>query len=117
MYEGLCLIYFNQRWPPCPYLLSDTPPHAGGEAGDEVIVCPTLRDQLEPRDSPFLKGNYHGGGFTSDSDRVLLQSVYFKDNTSAGHVSQDRLEELSRRLKSVSMDAENLDEATSDLYV
>ncbi|KAK2076299.1 hypothetical protein QBZ16_000823 [Prototheca wickerhamii] len=89
----------------------------GGEAGDEVIVCPTLRDQLEPRDSPFLKGNYHGGGFTSDSDRVLLQSVYFKDNTSAGHVSQDRLEELSRRLKSVSMAAENLDEATSDLLL
>jgi 6-phosphofructokinase 1 len=49
-----------------------------------VLPCPTLRDQLEPRPSPFMMSNYHGGGFVSDDDRVDLQAVHFASRASAG---------------------------------
>lgn len=30
---------------------------------DATLACPTLRDSLKPRASPFLSHNYFGGGF------------------------------------------------------
>uniref|UniRef100_A0A1D2A0K5 Phosphofructokinase domain-containing protein n=2 Tax=Auxenochlorella protothecoides TaxID=3075 RepID=A0A1D2A0K5_AUXPR len=89
----------------------------GGSVGDEVITCPTLRSKLQARESPFLRGNYHGGGFTSDNDRVLLQSVYFADRHSAGNRSQDRLEALSVQMKKASFKNAAIDDATSDLLL
>lgn len=91
------------------------PSPEGGSVGDEVITCPTLRSKLQARESPFLRGNYHGGGFTSDNDRVLLQSVYFADRHSAGNRSQDRLEALSVQMKKASFKNAAIDDATSDL--
>lgn len=81
---------------------------------DEVIQCPTLRAELEPRDSPFMWNNYHGGGFTSDQDRVLLQSVYFANRSSAGVHSQDRLELLSH-MREVSFRADKQEPDTADM--
>lgn len=59
-----------------------------------VLRCPTLRDVLEPRPSPFVVNNYHGGGFVSDEDRVDLQAVHFASRQSAGMGSHDRLHQL-----------------------
>lgn len=64
--------------------------------GGEVLTCPTLRGSLEPRPSPFLVDNYHGGGFVSDEDRVDLQAVHFASRKSAGSRSQGKLDELLR---------------------
>lgn len=60
----------------------------------DVLPCPTLRDVLEPRPSPFVLNNYHGGGFVSDEDRVELQAVHFASRSSAGIGSQNRLDVL-----------------------
>jgi hypothetical protein len=92
-----------------------SPRCTGGTPDDEVITCPTLRDELEPRESPFLRNNYHGGGFTSDADRVLLQSVYFADRHSAGINSQDKLELLAQQFRQASFQDASVDEATSEL--
>ena len=62
---------------------------------EDVLPCPTLRDVLEPRPSPFLINNYHGGGFVSDEDRVDLQAVHFASSRSAGVGSQGRLDLLN----------------------
>ncbi|KAL4540856.1 hypothetical protein Ndes2526B_g05416 [Nannochloris sp. 'desiccata'] len=61
----------------------------------EVLLCPTLRDVLEARPSPFMLNNYHGGGFVSDEDRVDLQAVHFASRRSAGVGSQNRLDALA----------------------
>jgi 6-phosphofructokinase 1 len=60
----------------------------------DVLSCNTLRHVLEPRQSPFMLNNYHGGGFVSDEDRVDLQAVHFASRRSAGVGSHDRLDEL-----------------------
>lgn len=62
--------------------------------GADVLPCPTLRDILQPRPSPFLDNNYHGGGFVSDEDRVDLQAIHFASHRSAGWRSHDRLDAL-----------------------
>ena len=62
--------------------------------GGDVLKCPSLRDVLEPRPSPFVSHNYHGGGFVSDEDRVDLQAVHFASQKSAGVGSQGRLDML-----------------------
>ena len=67
--------------------------------GSDVFFCPTLRDSLEERPSPFLENNYHGGGFVSDDDRVDMQSVHFASKKSAGRRSQGKLTELAMALK------------------
>lgn len=41
-----------------------------------MIEIPTLRDHLTPQPSPFEATNYHGGGFVSDDDWVLIHSVF-----------------------------------------
>ena len=64
--------------------------------GEDVLACPDLRDVLEPRLSPFVLDNYHGGGFVSDEDRVDLQAVHFASRRSAGSGSQGKLDELMR---------------------
>lgn len=43
-----------------------------------------MRDQLTARDSPFVEHNYHGGGFISDEDRVLLQTISFASERGEG---------------------------------
>lgn len=60
-----------------------------------VLPCPTLRDMLEPRPSPFMHSNYHGGGFVSDADRVDLQAVHFASRASAGVGSHTELDKLA----------------------
>lgn len=60
-----------------------------------VLPCPTLRDHLEPRPSPFMLSNYHGGGFVSDDDRVDLQAVHFASRASAGVRSHTELDKLA----------------------
>jgi 6-phosphofructokinase 1 len=64
------------------------------DGNSDVLLCPTLRDVLEPRPSPFMLNNYHGGGFVSDEDRVDLQAVHFASRRSAGVGSQTRLDAL-----------------------
>jgi len=64
--------------------------------GLDVLVCPTLRDVLEPHPSPFILENYHGGGFVSDEDRVELQAVRFASSRSAGSRSQGKFDEFLR---------------------
>ncbi|KAI3436493.1 hypothetical protein D9Q98_005910 [Chlorella vulgaris] len=62
------------------------------EPGDgSIIHCPTLRDELTARPSPFIKNNYFGGGFVSDQDRVCLQSIKFATERSAGSRSHNNL--------------------------
>ena len=63
----------------------------------DVLPCPTLRDVLEPRPSPFMINNYHGGGFVSDADRVDLQAVHFASRRSAGIGSHNRLDVLHNK--------------------
>ncbi|KAK9831834.1 hypothetical protein WJX81_000048 [Elliptochloris bilobata] len=62
----------------CPFAV-DAP-----DIGEEVLECPTLRDRLEPRPSPYTASNNFGGGFVSDGDRVALQSMRFASPASAG---------------------------------
>ncbi|EFN58628.1 hypothetical protein CHLNCDRAFT_29926 [Chlorella variabilis] len=65
------------------------------EPGDgSTIHCPSLRDELEARPSPFITHNYFGGGFVSDDDRVCLQSIKFATERSAGSKSQNNLAAL-----------------------
>ncbi|BDA40893.1 ATP-dependent 6-phosphofructokinase 5, chloroplastic [Coccomyxa sp. Obi] len=54
------------------------------DASDEVLECPTLRDKLEPRPSPYVISNNLGGGFVSDEDKVALTSMKFASGSSAG---------------------------------
>ncbi|PSC69047.1 phosphofructokinase family [Micractinium conductrix] len=60
--------------------------------GDNIIHCPTLRNELAARPSPFIAHDYFGGGFVSDRDRVCLQSIKFAGERSAGSRSQDNLQ-------------------------
>ncbi|KAK9833229.1 hypothetical protein WJX74_010935 [Apatococcus lobatus] len=52
--------------------------------GEEVLQCPSIRDRLTPRDSPFRKHRNFGGGFVSDDDKVALSSMKFASHSSAG---------------------------------
>ncbi|KAL4440737.1 hypothetical protein ABPG77_000446 [Micractinium sp. CCAP 211/92] len=69
----------------------------GEEGVDSIIHCPTLRDELQARESPFISHNYFGGGFVSDEDRVCLQSIKFAGERSAGHRSHTNLAALALR--------------------
>lgn len=61
----------------------------------EVLPCPTLHDVLTPISSPFVKNNYHGGGFVSPDDRVHIQAVHFSSRLTAGVRSQGKDTALS----------------------
>lgn len=52
----------------------------------EVLECPTLREHLVPRPSPFVSHLNYGGRFVNDKDRVALNSIQFAslDSTGAG---------------------------------
>ncbi|GAB4820285.1 hypothetical protein N2152v2_007331 [Parachlorella kessleri] len=69
-----------------------------GELGPNVLNCPTLRKQLEPRPSPFLAHNYFGGGFVSDKDRVCLESLVHAvtETQLSRRDSHENLEELAQ---------------------
>jgi len=54
------------------------------DASDDFLACPTIRDQLTPRPSPFVMSNNFGGGFADDADRVALTSMRFASPESAG---------------------------------
>lgn len=43
----------------------------------DVLPCPTLHDDLSPRPSPLIDGQYYGGGFVSPEDFVDIQAVHF----------------------------------------
>eukprot|EP01023_Acetabularia_acetabulum_P008938 TRINITY_DN1393_c0_g2_i1.p1 TRINITY_DN1393_c0_g2~~TRINITY_DN1393_c0_g2_i1.p1 ORF type:complete len:553 (-),score=93.04 TRINITY_DN1393_c0_g2_i1:301-1959(-) len=60
--------------------------HPGEDVADQddVLQCPTLRDKLKPKPSPFVVHNNFGGGFVNDSDRVALQSMKFASLDSSG---------------------------------
>ena len=45
---------------------------------------PSLREVLEPKNSPFCMHNNFGGGFVSDSDRVAISSIHFGSPDSSG---------------------------------
>eukprot|EP00884_Botryococcus_braunii_P013565 jgi/Botrbrau1/22209/Bobra.168_1s0040.1 len=57
----------------------DTP-----DKSDALLECPTLRDKLTPRPSPYVFTNNFGGGFVSDDDRVALNSIKYASTESAG---------------------------------
>lgn len=78
------------------------------ETEGAVLPCPTLRELLEPRLSPFVVNNkgYHGAGFVSDDDRVDLQAVHFASSKSAGRRSQGKLRELAMSRKHRNLELE-----------
>ncbi|EIE26511.1 phosphofructokinase family protein [Coccomyxa subellipsoidea C-169] len=62
------------------------------DASDEVLECPTLRDKLEPRPSPYVISNNLGGGFVSDQDKVALTSMKFASGSSAGNMTSVQMQ-------------------------
>lgn len=50
----------------------------------DVLECPTLREHLSPRPSPFKPHRNFGGGFVNDNDRVSLTSMEFASPDSTG---------------------------------
>lgn len=50
----------------------------------DVLECPSLREHLDPRPSPFASHTNYGGGFVNDEDRVSLFSIRFASPDSTG---------------------------------
>eukprot|EP00967_Tisochrysis_lutea_P007402 scaffold8791_cov18-Tisochrysis_lutea.AAC.1 len=46
----------------------DTPP-------SDVLLCPDIREHLEPQDSPFLRHKNWDSGFVDDEDRVAINTL------------------------------------------
>ncbi|XRB06807.1 ATP-dependent 6-phosphofructokinase [Pycnococcus provasolii] len=51
---------------------------------EEVLQIETLRATLEPRPSPFTVDNNGGIGFCSDNDRIVIHSLEYASQESAG---------------------------------
>ncbi|GMH35503.1 hypothetical protein BSKO_03371 [Bryopsis sp. KO-2023] len=62
--------------------------------GDTMPVK-TLRDRLQPRDSPFVVDNNAGGGFVCDDDRINIQAVQFGSPESVGAECEHGLADMS----------------------
>eukprot|EP00210_Caulerpa_lentillifera_P008286 g7907.t1 len=50
----------------------------------DVLECPSLREHLDPRPSPFAAHKNYSGGFVNDEDRVSLFSIKFASPDSTG---------------------------------
>ncbi|CAL8463718.1 g3252 [Coccomyxa elongata] len=51
---------------------------------DDILDVKSLRDQLTPRDSPFVKDNNSGGGFVGDKDVMALEVSRYESDESSG---------------------------------
>ncbi|BDA48396.1 ATP-dependent 6-phosphofructokinase 5, chloroplastic [Coccomyxa sp. Obi] len=51
---------------------------------DDILDVKSLRDQLTPRDSPFVEDNNSGGGFVGDKDVVALEVSRYESDESSG---------------------------------
>jgi 6-phosphofructokinase 1 len=40
-----------------------------------VLECPSIRERLQPQDSPFKWNSNWGGGFVADDDKVSLRAI------------------------------------------